>query len=95
MKTLMYLPSLRTSLYEGFSESNLRRVVNKTARKNNYYVKNAYILKLLLNIVTAGTEALVVLGNKFLYAYVKEVCRLCAQPCFDAFHQLLIIVEAL
>jgi hypothetical protein len=33
-----------------------------------------YILKLLLNIVTAGIEALVALGNKFLYACVKEVC---------------------
>jgi hypothetical protein len=27
-------------------------------------------------IVTAGIKALVVLGNKFLYAYVQEVCRL-------------------
>jgi hypothetical protein len=35
-----------------------------------------YILKLLLNEVTAGIEALVVLGDKFLYASVKEVCRL-------------------
>jgi hypothetical protein len=34
------------------------------------------MLKLLLNIVTAGTEALVLSVNKFLYAYVKEVCRL-------------------
>jgi hypothetical protein len=39
------------------------------------YTKNMYILKLLLNVVTAGIEALV-LGNKFLYACVKEVCRL-------------------
>jgi hypothetical protein len=38
--------------------------------------KNMYMLKLLLNIVTAGIEALVVLGNKFLYACVKEVCLL-------------------
>jgi hypothetical protein len=35
-----------------------------------------YVLKLLLNIVTAGIEALVVMGNKFLYASVKEVCHL-------------------
>jgi hypothetical protein len=40
-------------------------------------------------------EALVALGNKFLYACVKEVCCMWAQPRFDTFHQLLIIVEAL
>jgi hypothetical protein len=54
-----------------------------------------YILKLLSNIVTAKIEALVLLGNKFRYACVKEVWCLLAQPCFDIFHQLLIIVEAL
>jgi hypothetical protein len=32
-----------------------------------------YILKLLLNIVTARIEALVVSKNKFLYGCVKEV----------------------
>jgi hypothetical protein len=41
-----------------------------------------FILKLLLNIVTTRTEVLVVQGNKFLYACVKDVCRLWAQPCF-------------
>jgi hypothetical protein len=42
-----------------------------------YYIqKNMYIIKLLLNVVTAGIEALVVSGNKFLYARVKELCRL-------------------
>jgi hypothetical protein len=61
--------------------------------KKILYTENANILKLLLNIVTAGSEILV-LGNKFLYACVKEVCRLLAQPRFDTFHQLLIIVEA-
>jgi hypothetical protein len=45
-------------------------------RKKLLYTKNTYIRKLLLNIVTAGIEALVVLGNEFLYACVKEVCRL-------------------
>jgi hypothetical protein len=40
------------------------------------YTKNMYILKLLLNLVTAGIEALIILGNEFLYACVKEVCRL-------------------
>jgi hypothetical protein len=38
------------------------------------YTTNTYILKLLLNIVTAGTELLVVSGNKFLYVCVKHVC---------------------
>jgi hypothetical protein len=54
-----------------------------------------YILQLLLNIITAGTETLVVSGNRLLYACVTEVCRPWAQPCFDTFHQLLITVEAL
>jgi hypothetical protein len=40
------------------------------------YPKIAYIFKLVfLNVVTAGTDALVS-ENKFLYACVKEVCRL-------------------
>jgi hypothetical protein len=59
------------------------------------YIKNTYILKLLLDVVTAVIEALFVSGNKFLYAWVKEVCRLLAQPHFDAFHELLVIDEAL
>jgi hypothetical protein len=47
-----------------------------------YYIqKNTYILKLLLNSVTAGIDAHVS-GNKVLYACVKEVCRLFAHaPC--------------
>jgi hypothetical protein len=57
--------------------------------------KNAHVLKLLCNIVTARTEILVALGNTFLFALVKEICRLWTQPCFDTFHQLLIIAEAL
>jgi hypothetical protein len=39
--------------------------------------------------------ALGVLGNKFLYPCVKEVCRLCTQPRFDTFNQFLVTVEAL
>jgi hypothetical protein len=39
-------------------------------------MKYIHILKLLLDIVTAGTEAVILSGNKFLYAYMKEVCRL-------------------
>jgi hypothetical protein len=54
-----------------------------------------YILKLLLNVVTIRIEALVVSGNKFLYASVKEVCCLWAQPCFDTYHPILIIDEVL
>jgi hypothetical protein len=33
-------------------------------------------MMLLLNVVTVGIEALIVSGNKFLYAFVKEVCPL-------------------
>jgi hypothetical protein len=40
------------------------------------YTKYTYIHTLLLNLVTAGIEALVVFRIKILYAYVKEVCRL-------------------
>jgi hypothetical protein len=32
-------------------------------------------MKLLLSLVTAGIEALVISGNKFLYACI-EICRL-------------------
>jgi hypothetical protein len=34
------------------------------------------MLKLLLNIVTVGIEAIVISENKFSYACVKEVCHL-------------------
>jgi hypothetical protein len=55
---------------------------------------NMYILKILLNIVPAGIEAFIS-GNEFLYSSVKKVCHLGAQPCFETFHQLPIIAEAL
>jgi hypothetical protein len=45
-------------------------------------------------MVTAEIEALLS-GNKILYAFVKYICRVWAQPRFDAFHQLRIIAEAL
>jgi hypothetical protein len=45
-------------------------------KKKLLHTRNTYILKLLLNIITARIEALVILGNKFLYACVKEVCHL-------------------
>jgi hypothetical protein len=51
-------------------------LTKQAIRKKVLYTKNMYILKLLLNIVTATIEALVVSGNKSLYACVKEVCRL-------------------
>jgi hypothetical protein len=35
-----------------------------------------YILKLLINVVTAGIEKLVVSGNKFVYACVKKAYHL-------------------
>jgi hypothetical protein len=44
------------------------------------------ILKLLLDVVTAEIEAFVMSGDKFLYACVKEVCRVLTQPRFDTFH---------
>jgi hypothetical protein len=71
-------------------------LLTKQARGEKiYYIQkiHTYILKLLLNIVTARTEACIILGNKFLYVCVKEICCLWAQPRFDTFHQLLIIAE--
>jgi hypothetical protein len=68
-------------------------LTKQAMRKKMYYVqKNTYILKLLLNVVTPRIEALAS-RCKLLYACVKEVCCLWAQPRFDTFHQLLIIVE--
>jgi hypothetical protein len=69
-------------------------LLKKTTRTNLLYTKK-YILKLLLNVVTALIKAFSVSGNKFLYACVKEVCRHWAQSRFDTFHQLLIIVETI
>jgi hypothetical protein len=63
--------------------------------KKKMYTKNSYILKLILNTGIARIEALVISGSKFLYARVKEVCCLQAQPRSDTFPQLPIIVEAL
>jgi hypothetical protein len=62
--------------------------------KNSIVYKKLYILKLFLNVVTAGIEGLVISGIKFLYACIKEVCRLWAQLRFDIFHELLTTVEA-
>jgi hypothetical protein len=57
------------------------------------YTKSTYILKLLLNEVTAGIEALVS-GNTFSYACVNEVFRLWPQPRYDIIHQLFCAVIA-
>jgi hypothetical protein len=66
---------LQETYYMSYSGSNLRCPVNKTSNeKNILYTKNTYILKLLL--VTAEIEALAISWNKFLYAYVEEVCHL-------------------
>jgi hypothetical protein len=51
-------------------------LTKQAMRQNIYYIrKNTYILTLLLDVVTAGIEALVS-GNQFLHAPVKEFCRL-------------------
>jgi hypothetical protein len=47
-------------------------LTKQAVRKNVLYRKNTYILKLLLNLFTAGIEALVISRNKFLYA----ICEL-------------------
>jgi hypothetical protein len=54
-----------------------------------------YVLKPLLNIVTARIEALVISGIKFSYTCVKEICSLYVWPHFDTFYELPIIVEVL
>jgi hypothetical protein len=56
--------------------------LNKQAKrgKNCITYKRTYTLKLLLNEVTDGIEALVILGNTFLYA--------CACACMQLSHVL-------
>jgi hypothetical protein len=67
----------KTTIYEGYSESNLQRAVNKKVMRKYilFYTKNTYIIKVILNVVTPGIEVLV-LEDKFMYACIKEVCRL-------------------
>jgi hypothetical protein len=73
---------MKKEICVGYSESNLLWASNKTSNEENYIIYiyiyiyiyiNKYILKLHLDAVTTGTEA-VVSRNKFLYACVKEVC---------------------
>jgi hypothetical protein len=56
--------------YEDYSETNLQWAVNKRSNEEKN-AKNTYILKLLLNTVTTGIEALV-LGNKFFMPVTKK-----------------------
>jgi hypothetical protein len=48
------------------------------ATRKILYTKNMYLLKLLLNVVTAGIETLVMSGNKFCTPVSKKtaVCEL-------------------
>jgi hypothetical protein len=52
------------------------------------------MLKLILNVVTAGSEVLLS-ESSFLYAFIKEVSCLCVHSCFDTVHQVLVVVEEL
>jgi hypothetical protein len=60
------------------SNSDSAKLLEKQSmgKVNSLYIKNVYILKLLLNIGTTEIKELVALGNKFLYACVREVCHL-------------------
>jgi hypothetical protein len=51
-------------------------LTKQAMRKKLLCTKNMYILELFLSIVTARIQALVISGNKFLYACVKEGCHL-------------------
>jgi hypothetical protein len=77
-------PPLYRINYPGTILNNTRAIRKVTSgelltkqamRKNVIIYRNMYILKLLLNVVTAGIDALVS-ENKVLYACVKEVCHL-------------------
>jgi hypothetical protein len=102
----MYEGYLESNSDEQLTKQTMRKIyyIQKTHiylsycsmyEKNILHTENAYILKLLLNVVMTRIEAHVLSGNKFLYVCVKEVCHLWAQQHFDTFHQLLITVEAL
>jgi hypothetical protein len=76
---------------------NIIRKVTSGELLTKQWERNCHIqnIRAYLSVVTTGTEALVVSGNKFLHARVKEVCCLWDQPNFDTIHQLLINVEEL
>jgi hypothetical protein len=79
--------------HEGCSESNFSELLTNQAMRKKIVLcrKNVYIRKLLLIVVTAGIEALVLSGNKFLYACIEEVCDMEAQPHFDTFHHIITV----
>jgi hypothetical protein len=52
------------------------KLLTKQALRKKLYTKNTYIIKLFFKVVTTRTEEFVILGNKFLYAYVKAHCFL-------------------
>jgi hypothetical protein len=56
--------------------------------------ENTYILKLLLNVVTPGIEVIIVSRNRFLYACVKQFCRLRAQTHFDTCWKAFILISS-
>jgi hypothetical protein len=66
--------SLNTRAIQKVTSGSL--LTKQAMRKKLLSTKNTYILKLFLNVVTAGIEAPVVWRNKFLYASVKEVYSL-------------------
>jgi hypothetical protein len=51
-------------------------LLTKQTMEKILYTKNMYIIKLLLNTVTARIAALGTLENKLLYACIKEACEL-------------------
>jgi hypothetical protein len=75
---------MHTSLKSDFTKKKMIRSTKASwklasgelLRKQAMIENNVHILQLLLNAVTAKIEAPVVVGNKFLYACVKEICHL-------------------
>jgi hypothetical protein len=65
---------------KAFRKVTSGELLRKQPMSKNYYVKNTCIFT-PFNVVTSRFEALV-LGNKYFYAFVKEVCRLRAQTRF-------------
>jgi hypothetical protein len=58
----------RVFLYYGYSKSSIGELLTKQAMgKRVLHIKNTYMLKLIINLLTDETEA-IVSGNKFLYS---------------------------
>jgi hypothetical protein len=61
--------------YEGYSESNRQWAAGKQAIRTNFLLhtkRNAHKHNLIFNLVTTGTEALVVLGDIIVYVCAKK-----------------------